>query len=65
MALAVKNLLANTGYIRDVGLISGLGRSLGAGNGTPLQYSCLGNPMDRETRQATVHGVTKELDRTE
>ena len=38
--------------------------SLGEGNGNPLQYSCLGNPMDRETRWATVHGVAKELDVT-
>ena len=35
------------------------GRSPGGGNGKPLQYSCLGNPMDRETWQATAHGVTK------
>ena len=48
MALAVKNLLANTGYIRDVGLISGLGRSLGAGNGNPLQYSCQENPLTED-----------------
>ena len=44
---------------RDVGLIIGLGRSPGAGNGNPLQYSCLGNPMDRGAWQAAVHGVTK------
>ena len=41
----IKNQPANTGDIRDVGSIPGLGRSLGAGNGNPLQYSCLGNPM--------------------
>ena len=41
---AVKNLPANAG---DVGLIPGLGRSPGEGNGNALQYSCLGNPMDR------------------
>ena len=41
------------------------GRSLGGGNGNPLQYFCLGNPMDREARRATVHGVAKELDMTE
>ena len=40
----VKNLSVNAG---DVGLIPGLGRSPGDGNGNPLQYSCLGNPMDR------------------
>ena len=44
---------------RDVGSIAGLGRSLGKGNGNPLQYSCLGNPMDRGAWWATVHGVTK------
>ena len=37
----------------------GSGRSLGEGNGNPLQYSCLGNPMDRGTWWATDHGVTK------
>ena len=46
------------------GLISGLGRSPGEGNGNPLQYSCLENPMDRVAWWATVHGVTKELDTT-
>ena len=50
----------------DPGSISGLGRSPGGGNGNPLQYSCPGNPMDREELQwwATVHGVAKELDMT-
>ena len=43
----------------DLGSIPGLGRSPGEGNGNPLQYSCLENPMDRGARQATVHGVTK------
>ena len=43
----------------DLGLIPGLGRSPGEGNGNPLQYSALGNPMDREAWQATVYGVTK------
>ena len=52
----VKNLPANAG---DVGLIPGLGRSPVKGNGKLLQYSCLGNPMDRGAWQATVHGVTK------
>jgi len=55
----VKNLPASAGNIRDTGLIPGLGRCPGGGNGHPLQYSCLGNPMDRGSRQATVHGVTK------
>ena len=52
----VKNPPANAG---DTDLILGLGRSPEEGNGKPLQYSCLGNPMDRESRWATVHGVTK------
>ena len=43
----------------DSGLIPGLGRSPGEGNGNPLQYSCLENPMDRGVWQATVHGVTQ------
>ena len=47
---------ANAGDIRDVGLI---GRSPGEGNGNPLQYSCLENPMDRGAWWATVHWVTK------
>ena len=55
----VKNPPANPGDTRDVGLIPGLGRSLGEGNDNPLQYSCLGNPMDRESWRVTVHGVAK------
>ena len=47
MALVVKNPVANSGNIRDVGLIPGLGRSPGGAHGNPLQYSCLGNPMGR------------------
>ena len=43
----------------DLGLIPGLGRSSGVGNGNPLQYYCLGNPMDGGVCQATVHRVTK------
>ena len=43
----------------DLGLIPGLGRSSGEGNGNLLQYSCLENPMDRGVWQATVHGVTR------
>ena len=59
MALVVKNPPANAGDVRDAGLISGLGRSPGGGNGNPLQYSCMENPMDRGPRQATVHRVAK------
>ena len=53
----VKNLPANAGDARDVGLILGLGRSPGAGNGNPAQYSYLENSMHRRVRQATVHRV--------
>ena len=56
---AVKNLPAMQGSI------SGSGRSPGEGNGNPLQYSCLGNPMDRGGWQDTVDRVAKELDTTE
>ena len=57
----VKNLLANAGATVDVGSIPGLGRSPGVGNGNPLQFSCLGNLMDREARWATVHGGHKRV----
>ena len=57
--LVVKNPPANTGDIRDVGLIPGSGRSHGEGNGNPLQYSCLGNSTDRGAWQVTVHGIAK------
>ena len=50
----VKNLPANVG---DSGSIAGLGRPLEEGHGNPLQYACLGNPMDRGTRLATDDGV--------
>ena len=56
VAQSVKNSPANTG---DTSSISGLGSSPGEGNGNPLQYSCLGNHMDREPWRATVHGVPK------
>ena len=58
----VKNPPANA---RDVSLVSGSGRCPGEGKGDPLQYSYLGNPMDRGAWQATVYGVTKESDMTE
>ena len=47
----------------DPGSIPRLGRSPGEGNGYPLQYSCLDNPLDREAWRATVHGVTKSWTR--
>ena len=53
----------NAGDERDSSSIPGLGRSLGVGNGNPLQYSCLENPMDREAWWATVHGVVKSWTR--
>ena len=59
---AGKESVCNAG---DLGLIPGLGRSPGEGNGNPRQYSCLENPMDRETWRAIVHGVAKESDTTE
>ena len=54
----IKNLPAYAGDIRDLGSVTGWGRSPGGGNGNPLQYSCLGNPMDR-AKKVTVHGVAK------
>ena len=59
VALVVKNLSANAEDIRNVGLIPGLGRSPGEGNGNALQYSFLENPMGREAWKATVHRVAK------
>ena len=58
---AVKNPPASAG---NAGSIPESGRSPGEGNGNPLQYSCLGNPTDREAWWATVHGVAKESDAT-
>ena len=55
----VKNPPANAGDVRDVGLIPGSERSPGEGNGNPLQYSCLENPMDGGAWLATVHGAAK------
>ena len=55
VVLVVKNLPANAGDARDTGSIPGSGRSLGGGNGSPLQYSYLENPMDRGAWQAYNH----------
>ena len=55
----VKNPTANAG---GIGSIPGSGRSPGGGNGNSLHYSCLGNPMNREAWQTTVHEVAKESD---
>ena len=59
VALVVKNPPANAGDTGDLGLIPESGRSPTEGNGYPLQYSCLENPMDRGVHGVTVHGVTK------
>ena len=55
----VKHLPGYEGNAGDAGLITGSGRPSGGGNGNPLQYSCLENPMDRGAWQATVCGVAK------
>ena len=55
----VKNPPANAGDVRDAGSIPGSGRSPGGGQGNPLQYSCLDNPMDRGPWWATVYKVVK------
>ena len=55
----VKTPPANAGEAGDVGSIPGSSRCLGGGDGNPLQYSCLENPIDRGAWWATVHGVTK------
>ena len=59
LVLVVKSLLANAEGIRDGGSIPGWGRSPGGRHGNLLQYSCLENPMDRETWRAAVHGVAE------
>ena len=59
VGLVMKNLPANAGDTGDVGPISGSGKSPGGGNGNPLQYSSLGNPMDRRAWQVAVCRVTK------
>ena len=55
----VKNLSADAGDLGDTSSIPGWGRSPGEGNGNPLQYSCLENPMDRGAWWVTVHRITK------
>ena len=61
VALVVKNPPANAGDARDMGLIGGSRRSPGEGNGNPLQYSCLENPMDTGAWRAIVHGVALQF----
>ena len=60
LGTVVKNLPASTG---DAGSIPGSGKPPGGGNGNPLQYFCLENPMDRGAWRATAHGVTKNQTR--
>ena len=55
----VKNLPASEEDTKDMGLISGLGKSPGEGNGYPLQYSCPENSMDREAWWGTGHGIAQ------
>ena len=55
----VRNPPAKARDTGDAGSVPGSGRSPGGGNGNPLQYSCLENPMDRGVWQATVHEVAK------
>ena len=59
VALVVKKPPANAGDVRDESLIPGLGRSPGEGNGNPLQYYCMENPMGIGARRATVHRITQ------
>ena len=59
VVLVVKNPPGNAGDIRDLGSITGSGRSPGRRRGNPLQYSCLKDPVDRGAWRATVHGVIK------
>ena len=59
----VKNLPAKAGDAGDTGSIPGLGKSPGGGNGNPLQYPCLKNPMDGGAWQAAIHGVAKSQTR--
>ena len=59
--MVAKNLPANAGDVKDMGSIPGSGASPVGGNGNPVQFSCLENPIDRGAWQATVHRVTKSL----
>ena len=61
VVIVVKNLSAIAGDTRDVTLIPGSGRSPGEGNGNPLQYFCLENPMDKGAWWATVHRLHVQL----
>ena len=65
VVLVIKNLPANAGDVRDMGSIPGSGRSPGGGQGIPLQYSCLENPMDRQSLAGYGPQGCKESDTTE
>ena len=65
VVLVVKNLPTNAGDTRDVGLIPGSRRAPGEGNGNPLQYSCLGNPMDRGALIPGLQSMVLQRDVTE
>ena len=59
VVLVVKNLPANAGNVRNVGLIPETRRSVGEGHGNPLQYACLENSMEREVWWVTAHRIAK------
>ena len=61
--IVVKNMPANSGDVRDMGSIPGLGRSTGGGHDYSFQHSCLENSRDRRAWQATIHGYTKSRTR--
>ena len=63
LSLRGSEVKASACNVRDLGLIPGSGRSPGEGNGKPLQYSCLENPMDEEASWAIVYGVSKSRTR--
>ena len=60
----IRNPFANAEDIQDAGSVPRSERSPGEGNGNPLQYSCLGNSVDKRAWWATVHGVAKESNMT-
>ena len=61
VAVVAKNPLANAGDTGDTGSMPGSGKTPGERNGNPLQFSCLGNPMDKEARWATVHAKESDM----
>ena len=65
VAPVLKTLPANAGDLKDVGLIPGLGRSPGGGCDSPLQFSCLENPLERGAWWDAVHGVARSISMTD